>query len=209
MLYGQVEKLSLKEFINQKPILIWITIILLTVSGFSTAGFGVFQLVNTNDQEIVSSNDVENQVCQQSDDFGQISVYISGAVVSPGVYILESNDRIVDVLNSAGGISKHADKLYVNKQLNLAHKLSDGDQLYIPTVNEVVTQLETENAETLKQPISINSSTKAQLMELSGIGDARAQQIIENRPYASLNELVEKKVISQSLFNDIEKQIQL
>ena len=222
MLYSQEERLSVREFFLQKPIWLWIVILLLIFSGFGFAGFGIFQLVSTNDQEIVTSNDIESQVCEQDADFGQITVYISGAVVNPGVYILENGNRIIDLLVASGGISKEADKVYINRQFNLAQRVSDGEHFYIPTREEIENQLKTQisnivvdnnsDADEVKtvafqSPISINSSTKSELMQLSGIGEARAAKIIENRPYNSKQELIEKAVLTNSLFIKIENEI--
>lgn len=218
MLYGSEENFSLKEYLSQKPWWLWLCIVVLLASGFSIGIFGIYQLVNTNDQEIITSNDIDSQVCEQTADFGQITVYISGAITNPGVYILETGDRIIDLLGSAGGINKNADKVYVNRQFNLAKRLSDGEQLYIPTIEETVVQInsETKSVSTDKNttnntlvPISINSSTKEVLIKLSGIGDVKAQKIITNRPYGSLNELVSKEIISESLFKDISELIEL
>lgn len=230
MLYKRDEHESFKDFLSKKPLGVWLLILLLTLCGFSIGSFGILKLISTKEQEIVSSNDIESQVCEQSADFGQITVYISGAVVSPGVYILQSGDRVVDLLESAGGISSSADKVYINKQFNLAQVLSDADQLYIPTKVEIEEQLvalhdnaalasnnsNNENGKKSEQQIpttqsliSINSSPQNVLMQLSGIGEVRATKIIQNRPYNSLQELVEKGIISQSLFSDIESQISL
>lgn len=226
MLYGKDEQLSIKEFFLKKPLLVWVAIFALVGCGFGFGGYGTYQLVSTNDQEIVTSNDISSQVCEQTADFGQITVYISGAVKNPGVYILQSGNRVIDLLDASGGISTFADVVYVNRQFNMAKHLSDGDQLYIPTKAETEKQLafqfssndtnslngETQNGSsvtTAQGPISINSSTKSVLMELSGIGEARATKIIENRPYSSVQELVEKEVISSALFEDLESQISL
>ena len=215
MLYGEDERLSIKEFFSKKPIIVWILIFISAGCGLGFGGYGVYELVSTNDQEIVTSNDISSQVCEQTADFGQITVYISGAVKNPGVYILESGNRIVDLLDESGGISKAADALYVNRQFNLAKRLSDGDQIYIPTQDEtekqiVVGDVLNDPVEMSSQgPISINSSTKSELMELSGIGEARATKIIENRPYSSSQELVEKGVVSSSLLEEINNQISI
>lgn len=215
MLYGEDERLSIKEFFSKKPIVVWILICISAGCGLGFGGYGVYELVSTNDQEIVTSNDISSQVCEQTADFGQITVYISGAVVNPGVYILESGNRIVDLLDESGGISKAADALYVNRQFNLAKRLSDGDQIYIPTQDETEKQIvvgDVLNASvdmSTQGPISINSSTKSELMELSGIGEARAIKIIENRPYSSSQELVEKGVLSSSLLEEINNQISI
>lgn len=55
--------------------------------------------------------------------------------------------------------------------------------------------------------IDINSASKDQLMTLPGIGDARAAAIIKNRPYRGKNELIDKKIVPQNVYNDIKDHI--
>jgi DNA uptake protein ComE-like DNA-binding protein len=55
--------------------------------------------------------------------------------------------------------------------------------------------------------IDINTATKDQLMTLKGIGEARSDAIIKGRPYRAKNELVDKKIIPQSVYNDIKDSI--
>jgi competence protein ComEA len=55
--------------------------------------------------------------------------------------------------------------------------------------------------------IDINSATKDELMTLSGIGDATAQKIVDNRPYRAKNELVTKKIVPKSTYEKIKDQI--
>jgi len=43
-------------------------------------------------------------------------------------------------------------------------------------------------------------ASKSQLIDLWGVGEARAGAIIDNRPYKSVNELLEKKVIPENVF---------
>jgi len=207
MLYETNEPFSIKEYFSKKPLLVWLMIFLLMFVGLFIGIYGVYQLISTNEQEIVTSSEIDNRVCEQTADFGQITVYISGAINNPGVYLLENGDRVGDVIETAGGVSESCDKSYVNKEINLAKKIIDGDQIYIPTYLETEKSFTQTNLEI--QPISINSSTKDQIVKLSGIGDVRASKIIENRPYGSVSELVEKSIISESLFAEIEKDIQL
>ena len=56
-------------------------------------------------------------------------------------------------------------------------------------------------------PIDINRAKAEELMTLKGIGDARAAAIIKGRPYARKDELVQKKIIPESVYNDIKDQI--
>lgn len=185
--------------------------VVLALVGCLVSTYGIYRLQSADETEIVSSSDIQAQVCEQTADFGQITVYISGAVEHPGVYELELGARVVDAIELAGGIGKNADAVFINQQLNLAERLSDSDQIYIPTVADTISSLEktTEVSSSGGGPISINSSTSQQLQELSGIGSVRAEKIIENRPYASVDELVEKEVISQSLLDSIRAEIVL
>jgi competence protein ComEA len=55
--------------------------------------------------------------------------------------------------------------------------------------------------------IDINTASKEQLEPLKGIGPVRAEAIIKGRPYKGKDELVEKKIVPQSVYNDIKEQI--
>lgn len=66
-----------------------------------------------------------------------IKVDIEGAVQSAGVYSLPTDARVQDALVVAGGISQAADRDWLNKNVNLALKLTDGTKIYIPTSEEV------------------------------------------------------------------------
>ena len=62
-------------------------------------------------------------------------------------------------------------------------------------------------AQAKSAPIDINRAKAEELMTLKGIGDARAAAIIKGRPYARKDELVQKKIIPESVYNDIKDQI--
>ena len=57
--------------------------------------------------------------------------------------------------------------------------------------------------------MSINNADLKSLITLPGIGEARAQAIIDARPYTKLDELVSRKIISQTVFNNIKELIGL
>lgn len=62
-----------------------------------------------------------------------VTVYVSGHVITPGVYTLAGEVRIANAIEAAGGVSKTADLLAVN----LAAQITDGQQLYVPGKKEV------------------------------------------------------------------------
>ena len=55
--------------------------------------------------------------------------------------------------------------------------------------------------------IDINTANKKELMKLDGIGDARADGIIKGRPYGGKDELVDKKIVPQDVYDKIKEQI--
>lgn len=141
---------------------------------------------------------------------GKIIVEISGEVEKPGVYELEKDKRIEDLLISSGGLTFKSDKTWVEKNLNRAQKLVDGQKVYIPRLGEIREIREIggiKTTENVESKININSASLKELDSLSGIGEVRAQAIIDNRPYGTIEELVSKKVVPKSVFEKIKESI--
>ncbi len=128
-----------------------------------------------------------------------IRVYISGAVKNPGVYPLKDGDRWIDALEIAGGPSENAD---INA-VNLSKRVQDEDQIFVPAQGE---NSPTSNGQT--PLININTAGEAELQTLPGIGEVRARSIVQSRanqgPFSSVDELLTRKVVPQSVFDDIE-----
>ncbi|HZZ98593.1 MAG TPA: ComEA family DNA-binding protein [Candidatus Saccharimonadia bacterium] len=147
----------------------------------------------------------------------QVVIELSGAVVHPGVYTLEKTQRLSDALALAGGFAKNADKLYLSKNVNLAARVSDAMLVYIPAEGESsVTRLAgSTQAITLdgttgsesSESVNVNTATLAQLETLKGIGAARAQAIIDHRPYQTADELKTNASIPASVMSDISSQL--
>ena len=55
--------------------------------------------------------------------------------------------------------------------------------------------------------IDINTADKATLMTLDGIGEARSDAIIKGRPYRAKNELADKGVIPEAVYDKIKDRI--
>ena len=62
-------------------------------------------------------------------------------------------------------------------------------------------------AEKKADPMDINTASEKDLATLKGIGDVRAKAIVKGRPYKGKNELVDKKIIPENVYNDIKEQI--
>lgn len=165
---------------------------------FLIYGFYVL-LIERSNVQVCSLEMLANQnevlVAQQP----RIVVEVMGAVNEVGVWQFNRDKRVGDALERAGGITSEADKEFVARNLNLAARLADGDKIYIPFNWEK----EVDSSNSDLDLISINKSTPEELMSISGIGESRANSIIENRPYTDINELLDKKVLSESLLKEI------
>jgi len=139
----------------------------------------------------------------------EIVVDIEGAVVKPGVYRIPNGSRIDDLLSLAGGLTDEADSVWVGKTLNRAALLLDGGKLFIPTKSEAssveITKKETVagGVSSVNSLISINSASAKELDTLAGVGEVTSQKIISGRPYQTIDELLSRKIVGQSVFEKI------
>ena len=107
-----------------------------------------------------------------------------------------------------------ADKNWIAKNINQAQKLIDGVKIYIPQkteTNQELTQNNSLNAlktsSNLTQLININTATAMVLDQLPGIGEVTTQKIVDHRPYKSIDELLNNKVVNKSVFEKIKDKI--
>ncbi|PIS13982.1 hypothetical protein COT65_01300 [Candidatus Shapirobacteria bacterium CG09_land_8_20_14_0_10_47_13] len=135
---------------------------------------------------------------------GTILVDLRGAVQNPGVYELPEDSRINDLLIRAGGLAADADRVWLDKNINLAQKLTDGVKIYLPSLSEPL-RSPVQRDEVGK--ININTASAAQLDALWGIGEARAKVIIAGRPYQTVEELITKAKIPKNVFEKIKNEI--
>jgi len=200
-----------------------VEIIILTIAIFISVISLIIFLNSSSQKEEIKISETKNQITSVK----KIFVDISGSVNKPGLYQLNNNSRIKEAIDKAGGLSDDADKGYFNRNFNLARFLSDQEKIYIPSVWEVQNGYFIENPQTLNyiQPlnqqsivfnsdssqnlININQASLDELDTLPGIGKVLGQKIIDNRPYQSLEDLINKKVINKSVFEKIKDLISL
>ncbi len=147
----------------------------------------------------------------------EIVVEIGGQVLNPAVYHLPPNSRIEDILIASGGLTANADRSWVEKNINKAARLNDGQKIYIPQQSEVLSANNLSSFSNVAQyessqntgTISINTGSLSDLDTLPGIGQTYAQKIIDNRPYSNTSELVSKKIIPQTTFEKIKDKISI
>ncbi len=138
----------------------------------------------------------------------KISVDVSGAVNKAGVYQLSDGSRIEEAISAAGGLSTEADQGYISKYLNMAQKLIDGSKIYIPKVGEQnVAKADSPQVAGVAIKLNINNASQSELEALPGVGPVTAQKIISGRPYQSVEDVFNKKIVGKAVFDKIKDSI--
>ncbi|ATO43616.1 helix-hairpin-helix domain-containing protein [Loigolactobacillus coryniformis subsp. coryniformis] len=122
-------------------------------------------------------------------------VDVKGAVKKPGIYQVNDNTRLFDVVRLAGGLATDADQ----QQINLAQQLNDQQVVFIPKIGEEVppqyaapvatpatseapaTATATTSKSTGGTQVNLNTATAEELQQLTGIGQKKAELIIQFR----------------------------
>ena len=119
-----------------------------------------------------------------------IKVYVTGAVVMPGVYSLREGARLHELVEAASGAKSDADL----DAVNLAARVEDEDHWRIPARGEASTAQSAAPQRASQGRIDLNSATAEQLRGLPNIGEARAQAIVSFREargrYATVDDLL-------------------
>lgn len=188
-------------------------------------------LKNTEPQEEIIQNIVlEDNI--EEEKIEQFNIDIKGAVKNPGVYFVDSNYNVNDVINVAGGLTKEAD----TSLINLAKKVTDQMVIVIYTkeevknsnlVNTVIKVIEKEcvcpniendgclnneinntitNTDT-NTLININTATLEELQTITGIGESKAKSIIkyrqENGDFQTIEDIKNVEGIGEKLYETI------
>lgn len=173
----------------------------LAIVGITFISAGIYFTILRNNKEDI-------KVTQEltASPSAQIIVHIAGAVVNPGVYTLNSQARFYELIEKAGGLAGDANSDYIDKNINFAQVLKDSQKFYLPKIGEEVSGAAIGQS-TANSLININTASKGELESLIDIGPVRAENIINSRPYGKIDELVEKKIISGSVFEKIKQKI--
>jgi len=211
-----------------KPIIILSTIIIILI----TLNLYMLWLLNTNETEEEPLLETKAETKQESK---LLKVDIKGEVIHPGLYEVNEESRVMDIIEKAGGLTKNADTSVINLSKKIkdemvilvyskseVKKLKEKEEVKItcPKVNDacVTNELEdpliekkSKEKETTNNKISINKATIEELQTLTGIGESKAKSIIEYRLKEGEFKTVEdiKKVtgIGDSLFEKIKDNI--
>jgi competence protein ComEA len=177
-----------------------------------------------------NNSDLEAATTDNSSDSeaasGTVSTYVCGEVYEPGVYELTEGSRVADAIDMAGGMLDTAAKNY----LNLADIVADGSKIYVPSEEEVSdvslitpesqlysgtgsgTSSDSSDGEKASNSlVNINTASLDELKTLPGIGDAKAQAIIDyrtqNGSFSSIDEITNVSGIGDSTYSNIKDKI--
>jgi competence protein ComEA len=144
---------------------------------------------------------------------GSIQVYIVGAVKRPGIYTLDANARVYQVLKDAGGPLANANLVAIN----LAAPLKDGEEIYIPKVGEQVpanvdgsngpmgTTGSTLTPVSTGALVNINTASETEMRQQLHVSAKTAQAIISYRlqhgNYTSVDQLA--NAVSKTIYDRI------
>ena len=136
-------------------------------------------------------------------------VDVGGAVARPGVYRLPEGSRVGDAIEAAGGYGVAVDATLVDRQLNLAAVVRDGDKIRVPARGEAAAlppssgergsgNTQGQGAAVDGGPVDLNHATAEALDTLPGVGPATVAKIMaarEKQPFASVDDLLARKVV--------------
>lgn len=172
--------------------------------GLALIGAGLFQYPSQDQNPVVEILSQEETV--------PVTIWVDaqGALLNPGVYELPGNARINDLLIRAGGLAANADREWLAKNINLAQTMTDGAKIYIPHISEAAQSLlafPDLDPGQVTAKVNLNTAADSELKELWGIGEARVAAIISARPFLKIEELIEKKIVPQNVYDRIKEKI--
>lgn len=195
----------MEKFLTNKKFIIIAIITLITGTVF-------YKIENTNYDNFIEENIFEEQNYNNEEKIvkeSKIKVHIIGEINSPGLYELDEDSRINDLILIAGGQTENAN---LNK-VNLAYELSDGEQIYIPSIFDEETEYNNKESSSSSGKININKASLEDFQTISGIGPSLAQKIITYRnsigKFSSIEELKNVSGIGDKKYESIKDFVSL
>ena len=142
-----------------------------------------------------------------------IYVDVKGEIHHPGVYQMKAESRVKDLIEAAGGFTPLAD----DQKLNLAQLLEDQMVIVVPKkgeeVNSELAQAPTSQKKEVGKEgkVNINTATVEELKTLKGIGEKKAEAIIEyrkkNGSFKNKEELMKVRGIGKKLYESFQDRV--
>ena len=165
----------------------------------------LYEQPNGNGLEI--PKEAEEEIIKETERDQSIMVDIKGAVQNPGVYEVQANMRVHDVVQLAGGLTENADVF----SLNLAERVYDEMTIIVMEKGQEIASNSGGNGTSPK--VKVNHATKEELMTLPNIGPSKADAIIqyreENGMFQKPEDLMEVSGIGEKTFEQLKDFIQI
>ncbi len=209
-----------------------IAILMISITAIILYNYPKNTLAKEKKEKIITKKQVKESKGTKEEILYQVD--IKGQVQNPGIYKLKKDSRVYEVIEQAGGLTNDANTTVIN----LSKKISDEMVIIIYSNEEVknfentkkleeqvINQCQQKDENALKndacitqeQPtsiqtkISLNEATTEELMSLPGIGEKKANDIIEyrnkNGKYKSIEEIMNVSGIGESVFEKIKDYI--
>jgi competence protein ComEA len=173
----------------------------------TSASPGVMQQAYSSPISLSSPQALEDATATTGTSTGTIQVYIVGAIKHPGVYTLPAGARVYQLIQAAGGTRPNANLV----SLNLAAKLSDGQEIYVlsigetPPVSSGAPVSTSATSMPTGEPVNINTATASDMEKNLHVSSTTANKIItyrtEHGAYTSVEQLLQ--VVSKSIYDRI------
>ncbi|WP_282140528.1 helix-hairpin-helix domain-containing protein [Cytobacillus oceanisediminis] len=169
------------------------------------------QTVQLNEKED-DNKEMETEGDEQAEQMPQpMKADIKGAVQKPGVYEAAEGDRVIDLLEKAGGLTDKADGTKINFALNITDEMV----IYVPEKGEILEEATVEDGKARGQQdngkINLNQANESELQMLPGIGPSKAAAIIEHRetngPFKDVTDLKLISGIGEKTFEKLKEHI--
>lgn len=170
----------LEKLKNKSSLALFLVVIL---SLFSFFVFNQRKQENELTEEVSLEFDLATETVtetEKSDLPEVVIVDVKGEVKQPGIYEVNSDMRVNDVINLAEGLTSEADQ----DQLNLAQKVMDEMIIHVPSVSNESNPLVSNEVASTADKIRLNQATVEDLVTLTGIGPSKAEAIISYRDEA-------------------------
>ena len=207
--------------------------------------FSLKYILTTHKSVVIKDNSLlaTSNELSTNDDKNIVKVDIKGAIKNPGVYELNANDRVEDVILKSGGILDEADISVINLSKKVfdemviiiytkeeVEKMLNGEDVIIDniitdkevifpdikndaTINNTSSSNKVDENETTvnKSIININTATIDELDSLPGIGNSKAQNIIDyrniNGNFETIEDIMNVNGIGTAIYEQIKTYI--
>jgi len=138
--------------------------------------------------QFIDPNLITNTSSNTSVVFDMLTVSVSGEVIKPGTYIIETNSTLSTLVEASSGLTSNADEL----AFDLSYLLENNQSFYIAPKYDMSDVCAIEPI----AKVNINTDSKETLMSVNGFGSAISDAVISYRASTVFKRLEDIKNVS-------------